>query len=98
MKKLYLFMILLLLVSPLLMAAGSHTIKVRGTIEEINATAMTITVDGTLIQVTIETEIAIYTDEGCVDYSFNLLAVGDRVNVICKLVGDVLVARTIIVH
>ena len=58
MKKLYLFMIVIMLVSPLLMAAGGNAIKISGYITAIDDDNMTIIVNDTLlVQVTGSTTI-----------------------------------------
>jgi hypothetical protein len=98
MKKLYLFMVLLLLVSPLLMAAGGQAIKISGNITAINTVDKTITINDTiLVKVTDNT----YICQGpapCIEITFYMLAVGDRVKITAQYVGDVLVAKKIVVH
>ena len=102
MKKLYLFMIVIMLVSPLLMAAGGNAIKISGYITAIDDDNMTIIVNDTLlVQVTDSTTIYESTGAGsqdCEPITFEDLNVGDRVRVIGQYSGDELVAKRIIVH
>ena len=103
MKKLYLFMVLLLLVSPLLMAAGGKGVHIQGTITDINKTNLTITVGDILVQVTNKTLIYECTNPGehnqdCTEIEFKDLTINDRVGVTGQYVGEVLYAKKIVVH
>jgi len=96
-KYLYIFLVAILMAS-VTIAAGGNAIRLKGTIEAIDAEAMTITVNSVVLQVTGNTYIAEYTDEGCVEIDFEDLAIGDRVNVTYHLVDGIPIAKKIVVH
>ena len=96
-KYLYIFLVAILMAS-VTIAAGGNAIRLKGTIEAIDADAMTVTVNSVVVQVTGNTYIAEYTETGCVEIDFDDLVIGDRVNITGQLIDGVFVAKKIVVH
>jgi hypothetical protein len=104
-KKYANIMLIAILMASITIAAGSHNIKIKGVIEAIDTTALTITVNSTVIQVVTDfTSISERIgepgvgDDNCVDIDFEDLVPGDRVTVSAMLMDGVLTAKTIVVH
>lgn len=106
MKKYVYILLVAILMASFTIAAGSNNIKIKGVIEEINSTNLTITVNGTVIQVLLGGEgeedyttiVEYISKEVCQEIEFDDLALYDRVNVQARYVDGILTAKTIIVH
>lgn len=99
MKKNLYILLALILVASFTIAAGGHGVRIKGVITAIDADAMTITVNSTVVQVTHSTYIEECDgNEDHTTITFGELEIEDRVGVTGQFDGDILVAKKIVVH
>lgn len=96
-RNLLILLVMILMASVTLGAAGGRGVRFEGIITAIDAEAMTITVNSTTVEVNSNTLICL-TPSPCTPGVFGDLELGQRVRVTAVLHGDILLAKKIVVH